>query len=96
MHKNDPVKHAQRLEVIVEHWDEILGFMNDELPDTQQMASQMRRIGMPMTPSDLGIDEKDAQDAFTGAREIRDKYLSCSMLWDLGLTQEARAQVHAD
>ncbi|MEG2858933.1 MAG: sn-glycerol-1-phosphate dehydrogenase [Clostridia bacterium] len=96
VHKNDPVKHAQRLEVIVEHWDEILGFMNDELPDTQQMASQMRRIGMPMTPSDLGIDEKDTQDAFTGAREIRDKYLSCSMLWDLGLTQEARAQVHAD
>ena len=44
---------------------------------------------MPMTPADIGWDEKGAKDAYTGAREIRDKYLICSILWDLG--QEARA-----
>ena len=26
-------------------------------------------------------------NAFVGARDIRDKYLSCSLLWDLGLTE---------
>lgn len=93
--KNDPVKHEARLEKIVDNWDKILGFIQDELPETAYMASLMRGMGAPMTPSDLGIGEQDAKDAFTGAREIRDKYLCCSMLWDLGLTEEARARVHA-
>lgn len=95
VHKNDPVAHERRLNNIVAHWDEILGFMNEELPDTAEMAALMSRLGMPMTPADLGIDDQDSKDAFTGAREIRDKYLSCSMLWDMGLTDEARARVSA-
>ena len=56
----------------------------------------MRDMGMPRVPADLGISEADAKDAFTGSREIRDKYLSGSMLWDMGLTDEARARIHAD
>jgi hypothetical protein len=31
---------------------------------------------------------EDVVDAFLGSRDIRDKYLSCSMIWDLGLTDE--------
>ena len=93
--KNDPLKHEKRLQRIVEGWDQILGFIDEELPDTGEMASLMQKLGMPMVPADLGISEQDAQDAYTGAREIRDKYLSCSMLWDMGLAQEARERVHA-
>ena len=92
--KNDPVKHEARLNRILENWDEIRAVMDRELPETAEMEALMRRLGMPMTPADLGISEADAKDAFTGAREIRDKYLSCSMLWDLGLTEEARSRVH--
>lgn len=94
--KNDPAKHRQRLDRIVEHWDEILGFIRDELPQTQQMSQLMEKLGMPMTPADLGVSDQDAKDAYTGSREIRDKYLSCSMLWDMGLSEEARAHVHAN
>ncbi|MDO4546997.1 MAG: iron-containing alcohol dehydrogenase [Clostridia bacterium] len=93
--KNDPEGHKKRLDNIIAHWDEILGFINEELPDTEWLAGIMKDIGMPMTPDDLGIDEEDTKDAFTGAREIRDKYLSCSMLWDMGLTNEGREKVHA-
>ena len=56
----------------------------------------MEKLGMPMTPADLGVSDQDAKDAYTGSREIRDKYLSCSMLWDMGLSEEARAHVHAN
>ena len=94
--KNDPAKHRQRLDRIVEHWDEILGFIREELPQTQQMSQLMEKLGMPMTPADLGVSDQDAKDAYTGSREIRDKYLSCSMLWDMGLSEEARAHVHAN
>ena len=96
VHKNDPAKHRQRLDRIVEHWDEILGFIREELPQTQQMSQLMEKLGMPMTPADLGVSDQDAKDAYTGSREIRDKYLSCSMLWDMGLSEEARAHVHAN
>ena len=48
----------------------------------------MAATGMPMTPADLGISMDDTVDAFLGSRDIRDKYLTCSLLWDLGLTDE--------
>ena len=60
------------------------------------MSQLMEKLGMPMTPADLGVSDQDAKDAYTGSREIRDKYLSCSMLWDMGLSEEARAHVHAN
>ena len=40
---------------------------------------------MPMVPADINISEEDTDKAFIGSRDIRDKYLSSTMLWDLGL-----------
>ncbi len=94
IHKNDPVKHGKRLEKLLEGWENILEFIKEELPETTVLEKQMKKLGMPLVPDDLGISDQDTKDAFTGAREIRDKYLSCTMLWDLGLSEEAREQVH--
>ncbi|NLL53655.1 MAG: sn-glycerol-1-phosphate dehydrogenase [Clostridiales bacterium] len=96
LRKNDPGKHAKRLRRIVDNWDEILRCIDEELPDTKVLEDLMKDLGMPMTPADIGWDEKGAKDAYTGAREIRDKYLICSILWDLGLAKEARARVRAE
>ena len=86
--KNDPARHAARLDNIVNHWGEILKIIDEELPDYRWLHDAMARTGMPMTPADIGIPERDVIDAFVGARDIRDKYLSCSMIWDLGLTDD--------
>ncbi len=88
-HKNDPVKHAQRLDRIVEGWNDILKIIDEELPPVSQIEHVMKTLGMPMYPADLGISAEDTRDAFIGSREIRDKYLSSSMLWDMGLMEEA-------
>ena len=48
----------------------------------------MAATGMPLTPADIDIPTGDVVNAFIGARDIRDKYLSCSLLWDMGLTEE--------
>ena len=87
--KNDPVKHAQRLDRIVEGWNDILKIIDEELPPVSQIEHVMKTLGMPMYPADLGISAEDTRDAFIGSREIRDKYLSSSMLWDMGLMEEA-------
>lgn len=94
--KNDPAAHLKRFDVIEAKWPEILKIIDEELPETAKIDRLMRDLGMPRVPKDLGISEADAKDAFTGSREIRDKYLSGSVLWDMGLTEEAREHVHAE
>lgn len=87
-HKNDPARHAKRLDNIINHWNDIQQIIREELPDYRWLFDTMAATGMPMTPADINIPEQDVIDAFVGARDIRDKYLSCSMIWDLGLTDE--------
>jgi len=84
-HKNDPARHAERLERILANWDEITRIMADELPDTAQTEALMRAVGMPVRPADIGEGAQDVRDALLCSRDIRDKYLTSSLLWDLGL-----------
>lgn len=83
--KNSPEKHGSRLNQLLEHWDEILQIMDEELPDTKTLIATMKKIGIPTTPAELGLDNAAVRRAFIGSREIRDKYILSSMLWDLGL-----------
>ena len=39
-------------------------------------------------PQDIGISAEDTVNAFIGARDVRKKYMTCTLLWDLGLTEE--------
>ncbi len=87
-HKNDPEKHAKRLENIVQNWDKILKIISEELPDAEWLFEKMRVNGMPMKPDDINLTRQDVVDAFVCSRDIRDKYLSGSMLWDLGEMDE--------
>lgn len=84
-HKNDPAAHQQRLERILAHWEEIRAIMDAELPDTADIVALMEKVGMPIRPADIGESEQDVLDAFHCSRDIRDKYLTSSLLWDLGL-----------
>ena len=90
-HKNDPARHAKRLDNLINHWDEILRIIDEELPDYDALYNLMAATGMPMKPSDINVSLDDTVAAFIGSRDIRDKYLSCSFLWDLGLTDEFAA-----
>ena len=68
----------------------ILKIIDEELPPFDELYAAMKATGMPVEPSDLdNISEDDVITAYLGARDIRDKYLSCSMLWDMGLETEA-------
>jgi glycerol-1-phosphate dehydrogenase [NAD(P)+] len=89
--KNDPTRHARRLDNIIAHWDDILAIIREELPDYDWLYGVMAATGMPLTPADIDIPTGDVVNAFIGARDIRDKYLSCSLLWDMGLTEEYAA-----
>jgi len=38
-----------------------------------------------MYPSDINVTTEDTRAALDGSRDIRDKYLTSTLLWDLGL-----------
>ncbi|MBP3655612.1 MAG: iron-containing alcohol dehydrogenase [Clostridia bacterium] len=83
-HNNDAAAHAVRIERIIEHWDEILQAAQEELPPTEQIEALMRGLGMAMEPEDIGFTQQDAADALRASRDTRNKYLTSSMLWDMG------------
>lgn len=87
-HKNDPEKHAVRLNNLMDKWEKIRNIMEAELPEAGPLIDLMISVGMPVTPEEIGIPESDVVDAFLGSRDVRDKYLTSSFLWDLGLTEE--------
>ena len=89
--KNDPVMHAERLETIVNNWDTILKIIDEELPEINAFEAMMKSAEMPMLPRDLEfpVSAQDTMDALRGSREIRNKYLGCTVLWDIGLLDEA-------
>ena len=83
--KNDHAAHQARLETILAHWDGILRIIDEELPSMEGLRAILEPTGMPLTPAAIGISPQDVADAFVGSRDIRDKYLCSSLLWDLGL-----------
>ena len=86
--KNRPETQQRHLKRITDHWDEIQQIIHQELPPREQVWKLMESCGMPMTPKDLHLTAQDTIDALKGSREIRDKYLTSSLLWDLGLLGE--------
>lgn len=91
--KNLPEGHEKRLQIIEAHWDEIKKIIRDELPSREWVYGLMKRCQMPLTPADLGISRQDTVDALVVSRDIRDKYLTSSLLWDLGLLEEAAERI---
>ncbi len=86
--RNDPAAHAARLDTIITRWPDILRIAAEELPTRAEIHRMMASLGMPLTPQDIGFTDRDTTDALLGARDIRNKYLTSSMLWDLGLLYE--------
>ena len=93
--KNRPETQKAHLKTICEHWGEIRNIIRAELPSRDWLLALMKRCGMPVFPADLGISMRDTLDAFIGSREIRDKYLTSSLLWDMGLSEETAEKLEA-
>ncbi len=80
----DREKHAKRLNKIIEHWDEILKVIDEELPSAHSMKELLDTIGAPCTAADIDIPEKETSLTFRVTRDIRDKYILSSLVWDMG------------
>ncbi len=79
--------HKKRLEIILSKWEEIQKII-DELPEETWLREKLKETGAPLTPEELGISREMVHDSFIATKDIRDKYISTRLLWDLGMLEE--------
>ena len=85
--KYDPALHEKRLEIILSHWDQILAIVKEEVPAAEELEALYQKIGLPMTPAEVGVENALSETTFRFTGDIRDKYVLSRLLWDLGLTE---------
>ncbi len=89
--KNDPDGRRARAKRVIAAWDDLLTLMEKELPAYQNMAEYMKKLGMPTKPEEIGLSRQDVLDAFVCSRDIRNKYILSSMIWDIGYMEDCTA-----
>lgn len=85
--KYDPNSRRKRTSRIVAEWDRILKVI-DELPASDDLEGFMKKIGHPTEFSEIGISREEEDTAFLMTKDIRDKYVLSTLLWDLGIIDE--------
>ena len=51
---------------------------------------------MPTKPEEIGVGMQEVLDAFICSRDIRDKYILTSMIWDIGYMEECSKWLEAE
>ena len=85
--KNRREGRLERAQRILDHWDDIKGYIA-ELPSYEELLELMTGLGMPVSPGEIGYSTEDTVNAFVYSRDVRDKYLTSSVIWDLGYMEE--------
>ena len=88
--KYDLAKHAQRLDVILNHWNELLQIAEEELLPAAELEKVLDILGAPKTATEIGIAESFVPTTFRATKDIRDKYVLSRLCWDLGILDEIK------
>ena len=91
--KYDLGKHAARLEVILEKWDDILRIIDEELPSVEEFEAILDSIEAPKTLEEIGLDSSTLSMTLKSTKDIRDKYVLPRLLWDIGELDEVCEKV---
>lgn len=89
-HKYDAAKHAKRLEILIDRWDEITGVIRT-MPPSAEIRRLMESIDFPTSAACIGYDREGVKTTFTMTKDIRDKYVGTRLFWDLGILDEIAA-----
>ena len=80
----DLALHEQRLDIIIEKWDEILAAIDEELIPINETEALVKTLDFPDVPSELSIDRELLTLTFKATKDIRAKYILSMLLWDIG------------
>lgn len=86
--KYDVQRHAQRLERIIESWEDVQRIIRQELPSYESITALLDTIDAPKSLSDIGVEESLLPMILGCTKDIRDKYVLSRLCWDLGILEE--------
>ncbi|MBR2861371.1 MAG: sn-glycerol-1-phosphate dehydrogenase [Clostridia bacterium] len=78
--------HEKRLEIIINNWGNIISVIEEKMPSYEEILAVWKKLGGPVSLSEIGIDEKLFPEIFIATKDIRDKYVLSFLAWDLGET----------
>lgn len=84
--KNAPSAVLKRIDAAQEHWDEVLGILENAFP-SDRLIGIFTSLGCPCRPGDIGVSEQVLRDTFLYCKDTRDRYTLYQLVWDLGLTE---------
>ena len=84
--KYDLSKHALRLDHILNHYDQILQIIDEEIPSMEKLDALYAAAGLPKTAEEAQVQDPHSLLAFQCTKDIRDKYVMSRLAWDLGIT----------
>ncbi|MBE6958964.1 MAG: sn-glycerol-1-phosphate dehydrogenase [Ruminococcaceae bacterium] len=88
--KYDPIRHPERLEIILSHWEEILQIMDEELLPSAELEALLTMLDAPKSAGEMGINEAIVPMTFRSTKDIRDKYVLSRLCWDLGVLEDIK------
>ena len=83
--KYSPKKHAERIDKIIENWDELTTIVSKEIPKSEEIEKILDSIKCPKSPKEIGIDNDIVPTTFKATKDIRDKYVLSRLAYDLGV-----------
>ena len=86
--KYDCQKHHKRLDIILDHWDEIIQIIKEDLPTNEKMEEVFQKAELPVTLGDQPMNDAEIAMTVKASKEMRDKYVLARLLWDLGMIDE--------
>lgn len=95
LQKNEYTARMKRVDSIIANWDRIVAVL-EKAPDPDELEKILKSSGMPTKARDIGLSEDDVADAFVCSRETRDKYLTSSVIWDIGYMEEFENWIRED
>ena len=81
-------RHAERIEKIIQNWNDMIGIIDAEIPDPAYIEDLLHTIGAPTVSDDIGIDGDLEPTVLRATADIRDKYVLSRLAWDLGVEEE--------
>ncbi len=95
LQKNEYTGRMKRVDSIIANWDRIVAVL-EKAPDPDELEKILKSSGMPTKARDIGLSEDDVADAFVCSRDTRDKYLTSSVIWDIGYMEEFENWIRED
>ncbi len=86
--KYDRAKHQERLEQLIDRWEDIQKIIAEEIPTALEIEKLLDIIEAPKSCEAFGIPEVELPLTFAATKDIRDKYVLSRLCFDLGVIEE--------